>query len=402
MLKLGRVKQQPALLQVGQHLRVGVLYKQAGKGRLCGHQALAVHKLHKGQIIQAAHAGVVLTKGRGIVYHAGTVAHRYIVVTGHIKALFPLLGGALAGTGVQRLIFLVFQRLAGHLLQHLVGGGVLGLQAAQHGIQQRLGQIIGIAVGRLDLAVGILRIDAQRHVAGQRPGGGRPRQEVGVLPDRLKAHNGAAFLYRFVPLRNLVAGKRRSAAGAVGHDLKALVQKSPLVDALQRPPFAFDIVVVIGDIGVLHIRPEAHGTGKLLPHPLVLPDAFLAVLYKGLQAVFLDLILAVQAQLFFHFQLHRQAVGIPTGLAGHHIALHGAVARDHILDDAGQHVPDMGLAVGGRGTVVKDIGRPLAAGFDAFLKDMLLLPEGLDLLFLLHKINIGRDALVHPDLLLSE
>ena len=402
VFKLGCIIQQAPAFQVHQYLRVGILYKEAGKGGFLGHMALAIYKLYKGQIVAAAYLGVVLTKGRRDMNDTGTITHGDIVSAGHIKALFLLLFSTLCRAGKKRLIFLVSQRLAGHLLQHLVGGGILGLQFAQYGIQQRLGQIIGISVGRLDLAVGILRIDAQRHIAGQRPGGGRPRQEVGVLALHLKAHNGTALLDCFIALRHLVAGKRRSAAGAVWHNLKALVQKPPLVDALQRPPFAFDIVVVIGDIGVLHIRPEAHGTGKLLPHPLVLPDAFLAVLYKGLQAVFLNLILAVQAQLFFHFQLHRQAVGIPTGLAGHHIALHGAVARDHILDDAGQHVPDMGLAVGGRGTVVKDIGRPLAAGFDAFLKDMLLLPEGLDLLFLLHKINIGRDALVHPDLLLSE
>ena len=116
---------------------------------------------------------------------------------------------------------------------------------------------------------------------------------------------------------------------------------------------------------------------------------------KGLQAVFLDLILAVQPQLLLYLQLYRQAVGIPAGLAGHHIALHGAVAGDHILDNAGKHMPDVGLAVGRGGAVIKDIRGALLAGINALFKDMLLFPEGLYLLFLLHKIHIGGNALVH-------
>ena len=116
---------------------------------------------------------------------------------------------------------------------------------------------------------------------------------------------------------------------------------------------------------------------------------------KGLQAVFFNLVFSIQAQLLFHFQLYRQAVGIPAGLAGHHIALHGAVAGDHILDDAGQHMADVGLAVGCGGAIIKDIRGALFAGINALFKDMLLFPKGLYLFFLLHKIYIGRNALVH-------
>ena len=146
---------------------------------------------------------------------------------------------------------------------------------------------------------------------------------------------------------------------------------------------------MIGDVGIIHIRPEAHGAGEILPHPLVLPDAFLALVDEGGEAVFLDLLLAVQPQKLLHFQFHRQAVGIPTGFPGHHVALHGAVAGDHILDDAGENVADMGLAVGGGRAVVKDVGLPFFPQLHAFLEDMLLLPELQDFLFPLNEIQIG-------------
>ena len=223
MLKLGGIVQQTPALQVHQYLGVGVLHKQPRKGRFLGHMALAIHKLHKWQVIAAAYLGVVLTKGRRDVNDAGTVAHGNIVGAGHIKALFLLLLGALGSAGEKRLIFLIFQCGAGHLFQHLVGWGVLGLQPSQYGIQQRLRHVVGVAIGRLHLAVGVLWIDAQRHIAGQGPGGGGPRQEVRILTLYLKTHNGTALLYRLIALRHLVAGKRGPAAGAVGHDLKALI-----------------------------------------------------------------------------------------------------------------------------------------------------------------------------------
>ena len=223
MLKLGGIVQQAPAFQVHQHLGVGVLHKQPSKGGLLGHMALAIHKLHKWQVIAAAYLGVVLTKGQRNVNDAGTVTHGNIVGAGHIKALFLLLLGALGSAGEKRLIFLIFQCGAGHLFQHLVGWGVLGLQPSQYSIQQRLRHVVGVAVGGLHLAVGVLGIDAQRHIAGQGPGGGGPRQEVRILALYLKTHNGTALLYRLIALRHLVAGKRGPAAGAVGNDLKALI-----------------------------------------------------------------------------------------------------------------------------------------------------------------------------------
>ena len=43
------------------------------------------------------------------------------------------------------------------------------------------------------------------------------------------------------------------------HDLEAAVQKALFVDFGQRPPFRLDEVVVIGNIRIVHISPEADG-----------------------------------------------------------------------------------------------------------------------------------------------
>ena len=395
MLKLRRIVQKPPAFQVHQHLGVGVLHKQPRKGGLLGHMALAVHELHKGQVIAAAHLCVVLTKGGRNMHDAGTVTHGNIVGHRHIKALFLLLFGALGSAGEKRLIFLIFQCSAGHLLQHLIGGGVLGFQPSQHGIQKRLRQIVGIAVGGLHLAVGILGVDAQRHVAGQRPGGGRPRQEVGVLALHLKAHDSTALLDGLIALRHLMAGKRGAAAGAVRHDLKALIQKPAVVNALERPPFTFDIIVIVGDIGVVHIRPKTHRPGEILPHALILPHAFLAVRNKGLQPVLLYLVLAVQTQLLFHLQLYRQSVGIPAGDAQHRLALHGLIAGNQILDGAGKHMADMGLAVGGGRAVEKGEIIRAVAQVEALVDNIVVLPELEHFLFALVKMHVGCDFAVH-------
>ena len=51
---------------------------------------------------------------------------------------------------------------------------------------------------------------------------------------------------------------------------------------------------------MLHIRPVSHMVAHLLPFGLILPDAFLAFLYKRLYTVAFYLRLTVYAQLLFH------------------------------------------------------------------------------------------------------
>ena len=139
---------------------------------------------------------------------------------------------------------------------------------------------------------------------------------------------------------------------------------------------------------MLHVGPVAHTFAHLFPFALVFPYGFLALLNEGLDAVFLNLILAVQAQGLFHFQLHRQSVGVPSGLAGHLFALHGLEPGNQVLDGPGLDVPDVGLAVGrGRAVVEHEYvaAFPLIHGL---LENIVLAPELFDFHFPGNKIQI--------------
>ena len=51
---------------------------------------------------------------------------------------------------------------------------------AKDGVQQRLRQDVGLPV-QLELAVVLMRVDAQGHVGGKRPGRGGPGENKGIL-----------------------------------------------------------------------------------------------------------------------------------------------------------------------------------------------------------------------------
>ena len=151
---------------------------------------------------------------------------------------------------------------------------------------------------------------------------------------------------------------------------------------------------------MLHVSPETNGTGEILPHTLVFPDTLFTLADKRVQTVLLDLLLAVQPQCLLDLQLYRKSVGIPAGLSRYHIALHGAVSRNHILDDAGQHMADMGLAVGCRRSVVEGIGLAFLAAVHALLEDMVFIPELFNLFLTTDEIQVGGYFLVHVFFLL--
>ena len=380
VLKLRRLDQQAALPEVGQHELVRILDEHARPLGLLGQAALRIDQLHERQVVFAAHARVVLAERRGDVDDAGAVAHGDVAVADDVVEL-----RALALHVVERLILHVLQRAALHRL-HDNG---LFLLAAEDGLDERARHVVGIALeGQLHIVV--VRVDAQRDVAGQRPRGRRPRGEVGVLRAlHLEAHDRGGLLHALVALRNLVAGERGAAARAVRHDLVPLVEQTLFVDLLEAPPLGFDVVILVGDIRVLHIRPITDALAHLLPLGLVFPDGLLALLDERLDAVFLDLRLAVQAEHLLDLQLHRQAVGIPAGLAQHVVALHRAIARDDILDRARLHMADVRLAVGGRRAVEERKGGRALAQLHRFLKNVFVAPEFDDLFLALSEVHVG-------------
>ncbi len=177
---------------------------------------------------------------------------------------------------------------------------------------------------------------------------------------------------------------------AIGLDLVALVDQILFPELLEDPPDRFDIVVGIGDIGILEIDPEADAAGDLIPFLQIGPDALTAFGIELVNAVGDDLVLALEAELLFDLDLDRQAVGIPAGLAFDAVALHGAQAADGVLDGAGDDMVNAGPSIGGRGAFEKDEGFVFVAFGDAALENMVLVPPGQNCFFDLGKIEFFR------------
>ena len=80
------------------------------------------------------------------------------------------------------------------------------------------------------------------------------------------------------------------------------------------------------------------------------------------------------------------SVGIPSGFTRNHVAFHGAVTRDHILDNTCQHVSDMRFAVGGRRSVIEGVGFTLFAVFHTLFENVIVFPELFNFFFSLDEV----------------
>ena len=348
--------------------------------------AARIDELQERQLPFPADAAVILTERGRDVDDARTVGQGDIIVGDDAVAL----PAAEADRQVeQRLIFRADERAAVKPAEDL---RIL----AQHGGDQRFRHDVDAVVRGAHAHIRFVGVHAQRNVRGQRPRRGRPREDSDVrLVLQEEARDGGRLLHVLIALRDLMARERGAAARAVRDDLIALVEQALLVDGLERPPLGLDIVVVVGDVRVLHIRPVAHAVGHVLPLALVFPDGFFALLDERLDAVFLDLLLAVEPQQLFHLQLDRQAMRVPARLAQHIVALHRAVARDDVLDAAGEDMADMRLAVRRRRAVVERIGGRALAQLDALFKHPVFLPECQHFLFARQEVEVGFYLFVH-------
>ena len=142
-----------------------------------------------------------------------------------------------------------------------------------------------------------------------------------------------------------MAAKACTCGGRIWLDGIALVEQVLVVKLLEQPPQAFDILIVVGDIGVLHINPVTHLMGKVCPlggvHHHVLTATAVVVLDGNLGTdVFLG-----DAQFLLHAKFHWQTVGIPTSLALHLETLHGLETTEGVLQRACQNVVDTRMAI---------------------------------------------------------
>ncbi len=195
--------------------------------------------------------------------------------------------------------------------------------------------------------------------------------------------------------------QRRSASGAIRHDLVTFVYQSFVCDRLDRPPYRFDKFVVVSYVRVVHIHPIAYSVRHSLPLAFILPYALFALLYKRLDAVFLYLGLAVYAEQFLYFEFYRQSVRIPARFSSYVIAFHSLISGNYILHNSGEDMSDMRLAVCRRRTVIERKRLLAFILLYAFFEYLVFFPERDHIFFSLAKIHSGINLFIHLSLLLK-
>ena len=125
-----------------------------------------------------------------------------------------------------------------------------------------------------------------------------------------------------------------------------LVEKSLVVDFLEKIPESLDITVVICDVRIIHIDPITHTFGHI--HPLcsifhdLLAACVIVLFHRNLRA---DIFLGYTQHLF-HTKLDRKTMGIPSCTTVHLKSALSLVSAYCILDGTGHDMVDTRHTVG--------------------------------------------------------
>ena len=354
------------------------------------------------------HEGIIGTKRRGDVYDTRTILGRYVVarnnaesllrgylpllVRNHLHGLYPGNQLLVAHADEIRTLVLAHHAVGDEFVTRLV---ILQFEICGLRVEVILHEILGqdhrdllarVTVEGLDGHVVDLRAYAEGRVRGQRPGGRRPGDEVGCTPlghlglriDHLELRHHRRILHVAVATRlvQLVRRETRTGSGGVGLNRVTLIQQALLVELLEHPPQGLDVLVVVGDVGVLHIDPVAHLAREILPHARELHHRLAAGAVVLLDRNGLADGLLRDAELLLYAQLHRQTVRIPTRLAVHLEALLRLVAAEDILDRASHDVVNTRHTVGRGGTLKEDKRGVSLAGRETLFEGVVLVPTG--------------------------
>src|SRR5690606_25965436 len=134
--------------------------------------------------------------------------------------------------------------------------------------------------------------------------------------------------------------------------------------------------------------PEADTLAHLFPLAFVFPDAFLALLYERLNAVFLNLRLSVYPEKLLHLKFDRQPVCVPACLAEHVVAFHAFIPREKVLHCTGYYVTYMRFPICCGRTIIKCEGFITFSEFKTFFKNFVFLPISQHLFFSFDKAEI--------------
>ena len=349
------------------------------------------------------HLGVIGTKGRRNVYDTRTILGRY-VVTGNYAEGF---GRAFNDLAVHQFAGLYPRHQLSiaqiHEIRTLAAPEnfeLLTFFCREVGRQTTLGHDIqrllgGIGVLPLHTHIVNLRANAEGGVGRKCPGSGRPSQhirgQVGHRGCKLRAcridhaelcrHRCVLHIAIAARLVQFVRTQTRSCGRRIGLNGIAFVEEILLIQLFEQPPQRFDILVVVGDIGVLHIHPVTHEVAQVGPFLGVHHHVAAAACIVFFNANAVADVFLCDAQFLFNAQLNGQSVGVPSCLAIHLESLHRLVTAEYVLDGTRHHVVNTRVSVGRRRTF-KEYERGAALAFCHTAVEQVLLVPHLEHLFI--------------------
>src|SRR5574344_1561456 len=121
----------------------------------------------------------------------------------------------------------------------------------------------------------------------------------------------------------------------------SLVKHTLIPDRLKCPPLRFNIVVVVCNIWILHVSPEANTLTHLFPLIFIFPNRFLTLLDKRLDSISLNLRLTVNSEHLLYFKLYRKTMSIPASLKRNILSLHCMVSWNNVLYNSSLNMTNM-------------------------------------------------------------
>ena len=240
-----------------------------------------------------------------------------------------------------------------------------------------------LALRRAHLDIVDVSADDDCEVSGHGPRRGGPEDRVGVLlVAQLHGHRHGGVLTILIHVgvhAQLVRRKRRLILRAVRQHAVALVRQTLLVQLLERPHHRLHVRDVQRLVPVLEVDPAGLTMHVILPFVRVLQHGGAAGVIELVDAHLLDLVDRVDAE---------HAVDLA--------ALHGLVARDHVLRVTGQQVAVVRQAVRERRAVEEhELVLAMVAGrvaFNGLVEGVVLVPILQDGFLHVGETRVRRDA----------
>ena len=234
---------------------------------------------------------------------------------------------------------------------------------------------IAVFIFELDFDIVDFRSDAEGGVGRQRPRRGSPCDDVTAVCEVELGCAGevldiavATGLVEFVRAEACSGGRR------VGLNGVTLVEVAFFVELFEQVPECLDVLVVVGDIGVVEVHPIAHLLGEVGPLARVFhhfaPARGVVFVHRNLLAD----ILFGDAEHFLYAQFDGQAMGVPTGFTADLEALHGLEATESVLNGSRHDMVNTRHSVSRRRSFEEQKLRMSLACRDTFFKEVFVLP----------------------------